>query len=397
MKTMRMITLCLALMAAVGMAAAERQIKAGATVAVKGVEKVRNYSAVKLFYTQGSNSTVRVVEKGAGASVVTVDNGTLTITCPGAENTINSDGTTTVYNVGRYNQVETEVYLTLPRLAEVDNTCSLKMKAGAMGVKGASLRLTNSGSMDVDVDALDCGGIELLNLGSMGLTADRMGAADKLKISNSGSMRLNVSGRLYGSTVYLSNSGSLTMKTSLVKADKMSFINLGAVPALEMAVECSSYKHSNSGSERSGSTIKVTAPTAYISNSGVLSDNFDMSAKRADEVSVVNLGIMNSRVKFNGGKAKFTTNGTGTITASVKCSDLTLSNTGTGTIKAEGSTGNLWMNGNNGNGFDVRQLTTNGKAKATFFDDAGGNTYNNGNMNRLKKRINDGSVNQYNP
>ena len=393
---MRMITLCLALMAAVGMAAAERQIKAGATVAVNGVDKVKNYSAVKLFYTQGPNATVRVVEKGAAASVVTVDNGTLTITYPEAEKTINDDGTTTVYNVGRNNQVETEVYLTLPRLAEVDNTCSLKMKAAAMGVKGASLRLTNSGAMDVAVDALDCAGIELLNFGSMELAADRMGATDKLKVSNNGSMRLNVSGRLYGSTVYLSNSGSLKMKTSMVKADEMNFINFGAVPALEMAVECSSYKHSNSGSEKSGSTIKVTAPTAFISNSGALSDNFDMSAKRADRIDVVNFGIMNSRVKFNGDKAKISTNGTGTITASVKCSDLTLSSTGTGTIKAEGSTGNLWMSGTNSKGFDVRQLTTNGKAKATFFDDAGGNSFGNGNLNRLKER-NEGSVNQYNP
>lgn len=400
MKTLRIVTVCLALMAAVGVAAAEKkQIKAGADVALKGVDKVRNFGIVKVFYTQGSSAKVRVVEKGRVASNVSVEDDKLVINIPEHERTITNDyGTTKVYNNGADGDVDTEIYLTLPRLSEVDNMGGvLTMKAAALGSKGASLRISNSGSMEFTADAVDCGSMELLNFGSMTLSAQKMGTSGDMKLSNSGSLRFSVPGRLYGSTVHISNSGSLSMKSPTVKADKVEFINFGAVPALDMAVECDYYKHSNSGSEKSGATIRVTAQKANISNSGVLSDNFDMSARRADEVRVVNFGVMNSRVEFNGDNAKFSTNGTGTITALVKCSDLTLSNTGGGMIKAEGSTGNLWMSGNNGDGFDVRQLTTSGKAKASFFDNAWGNTYNNGNLKGLEKRINGGNVDQYNP
>ena len=400
MKTLRIVIVCLVLMAAVGVAAAEKkQIKAGTTVALKGVDKVRNFGIVKVFYTQGSSAKVRVVEKGRAASSVSVEGDKLVINIPDHEETITNEyGTTTVYNNGSNGDVDTEIYLTLPRLSEVDNMGGvLTLKASALGAKGASLRISNSGSMDFAADAVDCGSMELLNFGSMTLAVRKMGTSGDMKLSNSGSLRFSVPDKLYGSMVRLSNSGSLSMKAPTVKADKVEFINFGAVPALDMAVECDYYKHSNSGSEKSGATIRVTAPTTQISNSGVLSDNFDVTARRGDKVSVVNFGVMNSRVKCNSEYVKVSSNGSGTINASVKCSDLTLSNTGSGMIKADGSTGNLWMSGNNGDGFDVRQLTTNGKAKASFFDNAWGNKYNNGNLKGLEKRTNGGNVDQYNP
>lgn len=387
--------------AASACASGRRQVVSNMKLSVKNVTKLVNYSNITLHFTQGSAYTVRLVEKGKVPSKISINGGRLIIEpsepaqCSANKNEGN---VVTVYNnIGKGDNcgVETEVYLTMPSLCDIDNAAKLALFAPAIGARGGSYNLCNSGIFTMKGDALKfMGMVNVDNYGNMGLDFKNI-SVENLKFNNNGICTLESAGGLQGTDVSIVNSGRLTLKMPALKANKVEFSNYGISQLGDISVECTSYKHMNVGREDAGNTIKVSAQKVNVDNSGMLKDNFDVRTVKNATMTVSNFGMMDSKVQFNGSSAKFESTGNSTITATVQCTDLSMSNFGGGTIKVNGKTVNLRMDASFAKNLDVSALSVSGNKKENYLNEISSPSRNNNKP--VKRKIGKQELDIYNP
>lgn len=376
---------------------AGKETAADYTVNVKGVDRIENRSALTVYYKQGTQSSMRVVEKGKYGSQVRVRGNAVVVDMPNGTN-----GYNTVVIGGSGAVVKTEIYITLPRLAEVYNNSSLTLDMGALKGAGFAMTVKNSGSMSMKMSTVNTssGNLNVNNYGSLRLSANSM-SMETIDLYNSGSFNVEVPSVATSGNLVIKNSGVLSLVTPQVKASKFEMNNYGSLNISgDMAVSCGEFSLYNSGSQNKGATIKVSAATASVKNSGALKDNIDMRGDvNNSSLEVFDYGVMNNSVKFTGGKAEFYSSGASNISADVNCATLSVKKySGSGVIKCSGKAGTLSMSGTDSKTINVEKLQT-GKVAERYFtgDSYGLRVYGNGTVERVKKNDNGGAVNQYNP
>lgn len=382
---------------------ADKEITAGSAVNVKGVDRIENRSAVVVHYTQGSQSTVRVVESGKYPSRVRVRGNALVVDLPPETNNDrvygNEWGNTTVIG-GSGTRVKTDIYITLPQLSEVYNMSSMTLEMGALKGAGFPLKVKNSGSMGMKMTTVNttAGSVEMNNYGSLRVSATSI-SAGSLEVYNSGSLTFDVPSVSTSGDQKFKNSGALTLKMPQSKASELYMNNYGSLNMDgDMAATCGSFGLYNSGSQSKGATIKVSAATASVKNSGVLSDNVEVRSQGGDgSITVNDYGVMKNSVKFTGGTADFYSSGSTNIDAEVHCSKLNIRKSGgVGVIKVRGTAGELSMGGTDQKNINVEKLHA-GKTSEMYFNGNATRVYGNGTRQNVKTNGNGGVVNQYNP
>lgn len=192
---------------------------------LKDFNAINNSSALTVVYTQGKSFSVKLEERAALHSTVTLKGKTLTVKCPESNN--NDD------------RVNTWLYITAPELLNISNSGVFNIKGE--NTSGNSLGVDNTGVCNLEIKKVDNGSLNIKNTGVITLnTAVNTGEAT---INNTGVMNADAS--IKGKKLNISNSGMGNMKFAYTGGDLMLYASGAGRIALDL--DCSKVKASNFG------------------------------------------------------------------------------------------------------------------------------------------------------
>lgn len=336
--------------------AAARDIPVGNRVDITGVENIKVSSAVTVHFTQGTASTVLVKENGAVSSKVQVSGNTLIIKLPALDDAdakgSRSVGGSVILWGGKSYDVRTEVFVTLPCLRSVSNSCSLEFLAKEpVSTARGRLKMSNSGSMRVTLAAItgtDGSSLDIDNSGAFTLNMGKT-EAGAVSIDNSGSLNVEIESIRSDGDVTLKNSGYMRGSIAKVTANALTCSNSGSVELGDMAVTAPRVEYKNSGADTQGASLRAVTKQLRVSNSGSMNHDFEVSGGGDTRDAVLdfnNNGVADSDIRFRGDAASISTDGSGKVKAKVDCTTLAVTADGVVDISVSGKADSLTISGN---------------------------------------------------
>ena len=207
----------------------------------KGFTGICNKGNVEVIYTAGGEYSVILEESGAARSTVRLEEGTITVSCPG--------------DAGK---CSTTLRVTAPALETLENYGNMSFAADSLSAD--SMTLENNGNIKAKVTEPGVRGLGVENNGSMKL--ETVVKINTLVIENNGML----DGRLTAEaqTLELGNNGLCTLE-AVYKGGKATITNRGN-SKLSLDVDCATLNAANSG--LSEMTFSGTADNVRIDGAG---------------------------------------------------------------------------------------------------------------------------------
>lgn len=227
----------------------------------KGFTGICNKGNVEVIYTAGGEYSVILEESGAARSTVRLEEGTITVSCPG--------------DAGK---CSTTLRVTAPALETLENYGNMQLTCG--GKQPGVLEIENYGNMSFAADSLSADSMTLENNGNIKAKVTEPGVRG-LGVENNGSMKLEtvvkintlvienngmLDGRLTAEaqTLELGNNGLCTLE-AVYKGGKATITNRGN-SKLSLDVDCATLNAANSG--LSEMAFSGTADSVRIDGAG---------------------------------------------------------------------------------------------------------------------------------
>ena len=259
----------------------------------KGFTGICNKGNVEVIYTAGGEYSVILEESGAARSTVRLEEGTITVSCPGDAS-----------------KCSTTLRVTAPALETLENYGNMQLTCG--GKQPGVLEIENYGNMQ-----LTCGGKQ------PGVLA--------IEIENYDNMQLTCGGKQPG-VLAIENYGNMSFAADSLSADRVLLENSGNIKA---------------------DVSKLHVRGFVVENNGMLDGRITAEARTLD---FENNGKSTLEADYKGGKATVRNCGDSKLSLRVDCETLNANNSGLGEMTFSGTADNVRIDGAGRSKVNVSQL-----------------------------------------
>lgn len=208
----------------------------------KGFTGICNKGNVEVIYTAGGEYSVILEESGAARSTVRLEEGTITVSCPG--------------DAGK---CSTTLRVTAPALETLENYGNMQLTCG--GKQPGVLEIENYGNMSFAADSLSADRVLLENSGNIKADVSKLHVRGFV-VENNGMLDGRITAE--AQTLELGNNGLCTLE-AVYKGGKATITNRGN-SKLSLRVDCETLNANNSG--LSEMTFSGTADNVRIDGAG---------------------------------------------------------------------------------------------------------------------------------